>query len=96
MTFVEHHIHVIHLFLRTCNRKIIVDGNIDKEDKPRNNFKGTSGKTQIGTWWNQNNLRTNVEIDTLYIVNKAVIYPSSSIYQQQCYAKVFNSYMPLE
>ncbi|CAH3156016.1 unnamed protein product [Porites lobata] len=74
-------------------RTIIVDGNIDKKDKPQNNFKGTSGKTQIGTWWN-NNLKTNVEIDTLYIVNKAVIYPSSSVYQQQCYAKVFNSYMP--
>ena len=94
MTFVEHHIHVIHLFLRTCNRKIIVDGNIDEEDMPRSNFKGTSGKTQIGAWWNQNNLRTNVEIDTLYIVNKAVIYPSGSVNQQQCYAKVFNSYMP--
>ena len=90
MTFSHH----VTFFFCTCNRRILLDGITDKQDNPHNNYKGPSGKTQIGAWWSFSHLKTNVEIDTLYIVNEAVIYPATNTYQQQCYAKDFNSYMP--
>ena len=72
-------------------RKIFIDGKIDKEDNSKDSYHGRSGQTQIGTWWSgQNGLMTNLEIDTLYIIDKAVEYTD----QQLCFAKAFNSQMP--
>ena len=74
-------------------RKIFIDGKIDKEDNSKGPYQGMSGQTQIGTWWSGNNgLTTNLEIDTLYITDKAVEY--TPIDQQLCFAKAFNSQMP--
>lgn len=75
-------------------RKIFIDGKLDKNDNSiKDAYQGISGKTQIGTWWNGNNghTKTDVEIDTLYIINKAIDYNSD---QQLCLAKAFNSQMP--
>lgn len=75
------------------DRKIFIDGKQDKQDNSKNSYQGISGKTQIGTWWNGNNgiVKTNLEIDTLYIINKAIDY---TFEEQMCFAKVMNSQMP--
>ena len=81
------------VFFLILNRKIFIDQDLDKQDNSLNAYSGISGKTQIGTWWNGNNgnVRTNVEIDTLYIINKAMDY---AFYQQLCFAKALHYQMP--
>ncbi|KAL9986077.1 hypothetical protein ACROYT_G000151 [Oculina patagonica] len=71
-------------------RKIFIDGKIDIADNSNNAYQGISGNTQIGTWWSGK--KTNLEIDTLYIIDKAIEY--TPVNQQLCFAKVFNSNMP--
>lgn len=74
-------------------RKIFVNGKEDNYVEGGSTYDGMSGKTQIGTWWSGNNgLKTNVEIDNLYIIDKAIQYSPTD--QQLCYAKAFNSNMP--
>ncbi|XP_068740228.1 uncharacterized protein [Montipora capricornis] len=74
-------------------RKIFINGKLDKEEKSKESYIGISGKTEIGTWWNGNNghTKTNVEIDTLYIINKAIDY---SYEQQLCFAKALSPQLP--
>ena len=61
--------------------------------KGGSSYDGMSGKTQIGTWWSGNNgLKTNVEIDNLYIIDKAIQYSPTD--QQLCYARAINLNMP--
>ncbi|XP_068693281.1 uncharacterized protein [Montipora foliosa] len=74
-------------------RKIFINGKLDKEEKSKISYIGISGKTEIGTWWNGNNghTKTNVEIDTLYIINKAIDY---SYEQQLCFAKALSPQLP--
>ncbi len=71
-------------------RKIFIDGKIDIADNSKNAYQGISGNTQIGTWWSGK--KTNLEIDTLYIIDKAIEY--TPVNQQLCFAKAFNSNMP--
>ncbi|XP_020604429.1 uncharacterized protein LOC110043324 isoform X2 [Orbicella faveolata] len=74
-------------------RKIFIDGKLDVADNSKDSYQGLSGQTQIGTWWSGNNgLKTNLEIDTLYIIDKAIEY--TPIDQQLCFAKALNAYMP--
>ena len=75
------------------DRKIFINGQQDKQDNTNNAYMGISGKTQIGTWWNgKNGKTTNLEIDTLYIINKAIEYPAKN--EQLCLAKALNYDMP--
>lgn len=75
-------------------RKIFIDGKLDIADNSKHSYQGISGQTQIGTWWSGNNGLTtnNIEIDTLYIIDKAIEY--TPIDQQLCFAKALNSHMP--
>ncbi len=74
-------------------RKIFIDGKIDIKDNSKSSYQGISGQTQIGTWWSVNNgITTNLEIDTLYIIDKAIEY--TPVNQQLCFAKALNSNMP--
>lgn len=75
-------------------RKIFIDGKLDIADNSKDSYQGISGLTQIGTWWSGNNGLTtnNIEIDTLYIIDKAIEY--TPIDQQLCFAKALNSHMP--
>ena len=74
-------------------RKIFVDGKKDNSVEGGSSYDGVSGKTQIGTWWSGNNgLKTNVEIDNLYIIDKAIQYSPTD--QQLCYARAINLNTP--
>lgn len=74
-------------------RKIFVNGKKDNSVEGGSSYDGMSGKTQIGTWWSGNNgLKTNVEIDNLYIIDKAIQYSPTD--QQLCYARAINLNTP--
>ena len=74
-------------------RKIFVNGKKDNSVEGGSSYDGVSGKTQIGTWWSGNNgLKTNVEIDNLYIIDKAIQYSPTD--QQLCYARAINLNTP--
>lgn len=74
-------------------RKIFIDGKPDISNSSPDSYQGISGKTQVGTWWSGNNgLTSNIEIDTIYIIDKAIEY--TPIDQQLCFAKALNSHMP--
>ncbi|XP_067016108.1 uncharacterized protein [Acropora muricata] len=74
-------------------RKIFINGQLDNEDTSRQLYLGGSGQTEIGTWWNGSigYVKTNMEIDTLYIINKAIDYFSE---QQLCFAQALNPQLP--
>ncbi|KAK2562842.1 Collagen alpha-4(VI) chain [Acropora cervicornis] len=74
-------------------RKIFINGQLDKESTSRKLYLGGSGQTEIGTWWsgNKGSIKTNMEIDTLYIINKEIDYLSE---QQLCFARAFNPQLP--
>ncbi|XP_044185173.1 uncharacterized protein LOC114950299 isoform X2 [Acropora millepora] len=77
----------------TKKRKIFINGQLDKEGTSRRLYEGGSGQTEIGTWWsgNRGSIKTNMEIDTLYIINKEIDYLSE---QQLCFAQAFKPQLP--
>ena len=82
------------VLLMNC-RRIYINGKLDTEDKPNHPYTGVSGNTQIGTWWNDPvSFPNNLQLDTLFITNKALDVTASEYDRLLCLAKHFHSQMP--
>ncbi|XP_031564534.1 uncharacterized protein LOC116299945 isoform X2 [Actinia tenebrosa] len=82
----------------TGTRQIFVNGVLDKKQDGTSGFNGKSDNTEIGAWWNDtSNRNNNIQIDTLYIIDKVVDYKSkwtSTDWLELCQARLVNNDMP--
>lgn len=79
-------------------RQIFINGVLDKKQEGVAPFAGKSNNTEIGAWWdNTLNRKNNIQIDTLYIIDKVVAYKSrwtSTDWLELCQARLVNNDMP--
>lgn len=73
-----------------------MNGILDSMDENVAIYKDSSVDTELGAWWDVTDIRTNnIQIDTLFIVDKVVDYDNASDDSKEiCDAKAIDSDMP--